>query len=60
MKLKYVQSTVTVQWLQKVFRPLQSLHTLLCYRVHFKWIQLTFLPINLASITHNDQVKTCF
>ena len=56
-----------MQWLQKIFRPLHFLHTLLCCRLHFKFIKFPChsmqfpiarkLPCNIACINYQIITK---
>ena len=50
---------VGVQFLQKVFIPLDIFHILSCYSLNSKWIIIIFFSHQYA-IPHNDKVKTCF
>jgi hypothetical protein len=49
-----------LQYLRKVFRPLDFFHILLVYSLILKWIKSCFSLINLHTIPHNDKAKTFF
>jgi hypothetical protein len=52
----YIVILTILQCIQKVFRPLDFLHILLCYSLILKLIQL-FSLLNLHTIPHNDKEK---
>ena len=54
-------SSLNLQWILKVFRPLDFFKILLHYSLILKWIKLFFSPlVNLHTVPHNDKAKTCF
>ena len=47
-----------IQFLQKVFTPLDFCHVLLCYSLNLKWMKLNLFFCHQC--TQNDKVKTGF